>query len=176
MAHPLVDQVRFTRNEWSRALNDLTDEDARRRFLPMNCISWIVGHLAWQENLYWFKFAQGQDLAPDLDVLVGNANQASTPPLDHTLAAWHRVTESADIYPETLTEEILLTHYPWKTRTVSESIGTLLQRVLYHYWYHTGEIMAIRQMLGHTNLPEFVGRFPERGIYRTVDSDKEQSS
>jgi hypothetical protein len=33
----------------------------------------------------------------------------------------------------------------------------LLHRNLYHYWYHTGEAAAIRQMLGHTDLPQFVG-------------------
>ena len=38
-----------------------------------------------------------------------------------------------------------------------ESIGTMLLRVIDHYWFHIGEATAIRQMLGHTNLPEFVG-------------------
>jgi hypothetical protein len=33
----------------------------------------------------------------------------------------------------------------------------LLLRNTYHYWYHTGEAAAIRQMLGHTRLPEYVG-------------------
>ena len=52
MPHPLVDQLRFTRNEFRRALVGLTDEEARRRFQPMNCISWNIGHLAWQEQRY----------------------------------------------------------------------------------------------------------------------------
>ena len=50
MLHPLVLQLRFTRNEFQRALVDLTDDDARHRFMPMNCIGWNVGHLAWQEQ------------------------------------------------------------------------------------------------------------------------------
>jgi hypothetical protein len=29
--------------------------------------------------------------------------------------------------------------------------------MIYHYWYHIGESQAVRQMLGHTGLPEFVG-------------------
>ena len=44
--------------------------------------------------------------------------------------------------------------------------GNLLQRVIYHYWYHTGENMAIRQLLGHTNLPEFVGDIDGEAPYR----------
>jgi len=32
-----------------------------------------------------------------------------------------------------------------------------LMRNLYHYWYHMGEIGSIRQLLGHKDVPEFVG-------------------
>jgi len=35
----------------------------------------------------------------------------------------------------------------------------------YHYWYHTGEAHAIRDMLGHQDLPEFVGNMSE-ALYR----------
>ncbi len=27
----------------------------------------------------------------------------------------------------------------------------------YHYWFHLGEAHAVRQMLGHKDLPQFVG-------------------
>jgi hypothetical protein len=37
----------------------------------------------------------------------------------------------------------------------------MLMRVIYHYWYHTGEAAAVRQMLGHVELPEFVGDMDE---------------
>jgi hypothetical protein len=33
----------------------------------------------------------------------------------------------------------------------------MLTRNIYHYWFHTGEAHAIRQMLGHGRLPQFVG-------------------
>jgi len=35
-----------------------------------------------------------------------------------------------------------------------------------HYWYHTRENMAVRQNLGHTNLPEFVGDIDGEAPYR----------
>jgi hypothetical protein len=44
--------------------------------------------------------------------------------------------------------------------------GNLLQRVIYHYWYHIGENMAIRQQLGHSRLPEFVGNIDDKAPYR----------
>jgi hypothetical protein len=37
---------------------------------------------------------------------------------------------------------------------------------LYHYWFHIGEILAIRQILGHPALPEFVGNIESRATYR----------
>ena len=62
MPHPLVEQLRFTRSEWQRALAGLTDEDARRRLPPMNCISWMLGHLAYHEHAWWLALAQGKGL------------------------------------------------------------------------------------------------------------------
>ncbi len=55
MIHPLVLQLRFTRSEFKRGLDGLSDADARRRLEPMNCISWNIGHLAWQEQRYWLQ-------------------------------------------------------------------------------------------------------------------------
>jgi hypothetical protein len=48
-------------------LEGVTEEEARQRFLPMNCIGWNVGHLAWQEQRYWLFRAQGQVLLPELN-------------------------------------------------------------------------------------------------------------
>jgi hypothetical protein len=41
-----------------------------------------------------------------------------------------------------------------------------LLRVTYHYWFHNGENAAIRQMLGHTDLPQFVGDLDHEAPYR----------
>jgi hypothetical protein len=35
----------------------------------------------------------------------------------------------------------------------------------HHYWYHIGENMAIRQELGHRDLPEFVGDIDTEAPY-----------
>ena len=35
----------------------------------------------------------------------------------------------------------------------------------WHYWFHLGEAHAVRQMLGHQDLPQFVGGL-EGGFYR----------
>ena len=66
MPHPLVLQLRFTRGEFARAFKGVEDEDARRRLMPMNSISWIVGHLAWQEQRYFLGYAQGLTPFPQI--------------------------------------------------------------------------------------------------------------
>jgi uncharacterized damage-inducible protein DinB len=158
MPHPLILQLRYARSEFKRGLEGLTDADARRRLLPMNCISWNIGHLAWQEQRYWLTRLQGQIPLPELNELVGYGQPACTPSLAEMWQAWQTVTQIADPFLDMLTTEKLLeVHYFDDQQTDYYTAGTLLQRVIYHYWYHNGENMAIRQMLGHTNLAEFVG-------------------
>jgi len=54
MPHSLVTQLRFARSEFVRCLEGISDEDARHRIMPMNCISWMVG----QQGVF------GQKLSP----------------------------------------------------------------------------------------------------------------
>ena len=42
----------------------------------------------------------------------------------------------------------------------------MVRRVAYHYFFHTGEAMAIRQLLGHADVPEFVGDLEDEAPYR----------
>jgi uncharacterized damage-inducible protein DinB len=155
--HPLVTQLKFTRSEFARIFAGVSEADAARRFEPMNCLAWIAGHLANQEQRYWLQRSQGRILYPDLNDLVGYGKPASTPSLKEMLAAWKEITAAADDYLNTLTPEIMDTFPVWNGKQIDEKIGTLLLRNTYHYWYHTGEAAAIRQMLGHTRLPEYVG-------------------
>ncbi len=102
MTHPLVLQLRFTRSEFRRALKSVTAEEAQRRFEPMNSISWIIGQLAWQEQLYWLTRAQGITPAPVVNQAASGA-PVSNPPLDEMWQAWHTITEAADPWLDTLT-------------------------------------------------------------------------
>lgn len=157
MTHLLVDQLRFTRDEFVRCLEGVSENDAQRRLLPMNCISWIIGHLAHQENVYWVLKAQGRELYPDLHRLVGSEDPVSTPPLGEMWTMWYGITATADEYLEIVTPKVLQSHLVWRGEHVQESVGTMLFRNIHHYWFHLGEAHAIRQMLGHQGLPQFVG-------------------
>jgi len=169
MAHLVVDQLRFSRSELVRCLQGVSDENARRRLGPMNCLSWIVGHLADHEHRYFVIEAQGRNVLPDLNVRVGYGQPASTPPLDEMWDAWKIATAAADDYLDTLTPARLETHLQKDGKPRAENVGTMLTRVIFHYWYHIGEASAIRQMLGHTGLPQFVARDMSRACYRRED-------
>ena len=156
--HFLVEQLTFARAEFQRCLAGISPADAQRRFEPMNCISWMVGHLANQEHTYWVLMGQEQNIAPDLNNLVGYGKPATQPPLDEMWAKWRQITTSADIFLATLTPSAMQEHLLWRGKPVQETIGTMLLRNIYHYWFHTGEAHAVRQQLGHQNLPDFVGK------------------
>jgi DinB superfamily len=167
MPHPLVLQLRFTRNEYLRGIEGVADDEARRRFLPMNCISWNIGHLAWQEQRYWLFRGQGRYLLPEVNAQYAYGAPGSAPALDDVLENWRSITEAADPWLDTLTSDLLLTHHPLDDNSDDFfTFGNLMQRVIYHYWYHTGENLAIRQMLGHRDLPEFVGNIDDEAPYQ----------
>lgn len=166
--HPLVAQLRFTRGEFLRSIKGVDERDAQRRVLPMNCLSWNVGHLAWQEQRYFLGFGQGLSLFPDVAKEFAVGAPASTPPLARVLTAWREITTAADPWLDGLTDADLLRHASSKGKQIAFIHGNLVQRVIYHYWYHTGENMAIRQQLGHSSLPQFVGNIDDQAPYRNA--------
>lgn len=170
MTHPLVVQLRFARSEFRRGLEGASAEDGLKYLGPMNSIGWMVGHLAWHEQQCWLVRAQQRGLLPEL-VQYGYGAPASTPPLDAMWKAWHTIIEAVDPYLETLTTEALEGFLMVDGKPHRESTGSMLRRITYHYWYHLGEGMAVRQMLGGSGLPDFVGNIhgeapyvPESGL------------
>ncbi len=166
MAHPLVDQLRFARSEFGRALAGVGDEEARRRLGPMNCLSWMVGHLADHEQRYWLERQGRAPVVAGLNALVGYGQPASTPPLAEMWDAWQAVIAAADPSLDALTVADLRRLPVVRRPSSPESVGTMLLRVAGHYWFHTGEAQAVRQMLGHPDLPEFVGDIGREAPYR----------
>ncbi len=156
MAHPLVDQFRFTRHEWQRGLAGVSAEEATQHFGSMNCISWTVGHLAWHEQRSWLQRPHGKAPYANPNELYAYGAPMSTPALGETPEIWEAVTQASDPFLDSLTTAKLQTDLLVNGESVGQTIGSLLRRVTYHYWYHLAEIQAIRQMLGHRDLPEYV--------------------
>jgi hypothetical protein len=182
MVHPLVTQLRFARSEFKRCLEGVSDQDSRKRLLPMNCISWMVGHMATQEQEYFIFFPTGTVPHPHLNVSHGFGQPAVTPPLADMWQVWNHITEAADAFLDTVSEDQLEIQLEQSTTAVkgalfafgqvtekmlsremvrsAENIGTRILRTTYHYFFHTGEAHAVRQQLGHPDLPFLVGGMP----------------
>ena len=140
--------------------------------MPVNSIGWIVGHLAWHEQYYWLTRAHGEILIPELIDLVGFNTPASKPPLKKMISCWEKITLASDEYLIGLKKEDLLNHMDVKGKELSFNIGTMISRVIYHYWYHNGEMQALRQIMGHSDLPDFVSDEIETIGSFYLDSDK----
>lgn len=165
MAHPLVEQLGFTRAEWLRALRGVSETDGFERLEPMNSIGWICGHLAWQEQAYWLTRGQGATPLPTLNEIVASGGPATTPSLKEMRAAWRLVTRQADPWLDGLTTADMTRELP-RPPGYRRTVGDALHRMIYHYWFHIGEILAIRQVLGHERLPEYVGDLEAHAGYR----------
>lgn len=157
MSHPLVHQMRFARSEFVRGLDGVTEDEGMRRFVPINSIGWMVGHMASHEQRFWLSRAQGVSFMPEIDELAGWGRPATTPSLAEMWDAWRAITAAVDPWLDTLTTDLLRSRLTMNGREHGETIGSMLQRTIYHYWFHTGESQAVRQLLGHTGLSEFVG-------------------
>lgn len=163
MTHPLVEQLRFARAEWRRGLRGVPEADGLRRFEPMNSIGWIVGHMAWHEQRYFLTRLVGETPEPILNEVAASGGPMTTPSLTAMLKAWRVVTAAADSHLDALDETAMLAQLPGSP---PRQMGTAILRVTYHYWFHTGEILAIRQLLDHPHRPEYVGDIDRQAPYR----------
>ncbi len=158
MPHPLVLQLRFTRTEFKRGLHKVPEADGTQRVGRLNSLGWSVGHLAWQEQKYFLFWGKGEMPYPDIDTTFRPGVPGTTPDLSEMLAAWTEITRLGDPWLDALTTADLLAPYSkGGTTTGGRRMGDLLQRVIYHYWYHLGENMAARKLMGHEGLGQFVG-------------------
>ena len=166
MTLPLVDHFCFTRSELLRGLDGVTEEDGARHFGQMNSISWIVGHLAWHEQRTFLQRSQDIILIPKLNEMFAFGAPRSTPSFNEMMDVWKTITDATNPYHDSITTNILLSDLPNKGKSVGQTSGTTMRRITYHYWYHLGEILAIRQMIGGKGLPDFVGDIDGEAPYR----------
>jgi uncharacterized damage-inducible protein DinB len=188
--YSLLDLGRFALTEFERGLVEnrfapgVTPEEALIR-LPkadgtqMNAISWTVGHVA----IFWLANARrfgGPNEEVDRAIAslgsVGfGSDDPTPPPLDDAIAALRVARAGAEQWMPQLDEETLAgeTSYPdftLRNTGGQERRGTAVLRTVLHAWFHTGEINAMRQVMGHPDQP-FVGRMVGRMEWRPDDPE-----
>jgi hypothetical protein len=158
--HHLVAMLLVTRKEFLRALEGLHPTEASIRIGGLNCIGWMVGHVAWQESLFWLKWAQGLAVPERLQPFA-TGHKGFIPEYAQVLADWREIRGATEPFLQRLDHERLQRHFVTQNAgvqdlRVEENAGTLLTRCVMHYWSHIGEIASVRSLLGHT-APQFVG-------------------
>lgn len=155
MYQPL-ELARFALSEFERGLDGITDEESRRRMAKadgteMNAISWTLGHIAG----HWLRvaaYAKQEEQPGEVLRFFGPAADPSPPPLSDALKLLDDAKASIDWLASA--DDVLMSTARGEG---FESVGTALMRAVLHTWFHTGEINAVRQMLGHAEIP-FVGK------------------
>ena len=166
------DLARFAISEFARGLEGLTAEEAQSRIAKtgggeMNAITWIVSHIVG----HWLSvaaYAKDGELPWHLVRFVGEAADPTPPALQEALkllrdakASIDWLTDADETLLSTTREEHLL------SKQGQDNIGTVLINAVLHTWFHTGEINAIRQMLGHAEIPfvgEMLGKLEWQGV------------
>lgn len=166
-----IQLARFALSEFERGLEGLTDDEARTRVTKadgtqMNAISWIVGHVA----QHWLRVRSLVTLEPSpsgLRRFASGSGDPTPPPLSDVLKLFQDAKANLDWLASGDDAVLATTREEMVRARVSaaaielgvpyENVGTALMRAILHTWFHTGEINAIRQMLGHPEI-FFVGR------------------
>ena len=103
---------------------------------------------------------------PEIQTEFAYGAPGTTPALKAILKTWRAIIAAVDPWLDTLTSAKLRQFVVQDGKKTNRMYGNLLQRVIYHYWYHTGENAAVRQALGHEHLPVFVGNIDGEAPYR----------
>jgi len=154
-----------TIDEFRRGLEGLTADEALVRHpkadgTSMNAASWIVQHVAG----HW---ANVRARVTGEEPLARNPSRDGTPPpYAEALTAFEAPTRDLG-WLDAASDDVMASSH---RELGGESVGTFLMRAVLHTWFHTGELNAVRQLLGHPEIA-FVGPFdgrlgwvPERGI------------
>lgn len=148
--YSIADLITFATDEFARGLEGLTPDEAGRRMpkadgTSMNAIAWNVQHIA----AHWHNAAL---------TLAGRPFESRYPSSDGTpppylealtlLQQFAAEFRSVPIDPERMTQPV--------REGRPELVSQFVARAIFHTWFHAGEVNAVRQLLGHPEIP-FVG-------------------
>jgi hypothetical protein len=141
-------------DEVERVASALPNPGRGRAIGRLNAGSWIVVHLAQQQEAYWCTGAQR--LEPDgwlAEQRAGFGDEPSVPDFGEATQAFARVRASATPYLRSLRPEDLDAVAPRSgSRGADQTTGDLLVRSVAHLFVHTGELTAIASLVGAPDL------------------------
>ena len=113
----------------------------------LNAGSWVVAHVAQQQDAYWCTGAQGLEADTWLaGHEVGFGSEPSVPDYAEALETFGRVRARAIPYLRSLRDDDLDAVAPGAGG--GQTVGDLLVRSVGHVFAHTGELAAIASLVG----------------------------
>lgn len=146
MTHALIGQFLLTNDQVKKYYLDLSDDDIKAVFKPINCIGWLIGHMALGNYQFLFKNI-GNDIPEDAK-LYGNGQPHSTPDRDLIINMWEDSADNLKNWIINVSDDDLINNMTGKMKDEKVNLGTDLSRMMFHTWNHLGEIASVRQLLG----------------------------
>ena len=131
----------------------------------MNAISWTIGQIAG----HWLivtSYASDEEPDPALLRFFGPEADPTPPSLSEAIRLLEEANTSVD-WLASADDTLLSASHEGHVLGHHGNVGTALMKAVLHTWFHTGEINAVRQMLGHTEIPfvgEMLGSLEWRGV------------
>ena len=146
MGIKIIDQYKITNNQVLNYINDISDEESKAIFAPLNCISWTLGHLSRYNNLAFAARAKGEQIPEEFRDFE-NGSPHSQKDLSYVKGLWEKTLNDTDKFLDNLKEEDLKRILNNDSYDV-DNLGTVMTRMIFHSWNHLGEIASVRQLLG----------------------------
>lgn len=146
MGIKIIDQYKITNNQVLNYINDISDEESKAIFTPLNCISWTLGHLSRYNNLAFAARDKGEEI-PEKFRDFENGSPHSQKDLSYVKGLWEQTLNDTDKFLDNLKEEDLKRILNNDSYDV-DNLGTVMTRMIFHSWNHLGEIASVRQLLG----------------------------
>tara|TARA_B100000315_G_C14425783_1_gene517763 strand:+ start:155 stop:640 length:486 start_codon:yes stop_codon:yes gene_type:complete len=146
MGIKIIEQYKITNNQVLNYINDISDEESKAIFAPLNCISWTLGHLSRYNNLTFAARDKGEQI-PEKFRDFENGSPHSQKDLSYVKGLWEKTLNDTDKFLDNLKEEDLKRILNNDSYDV-DNLGTVMTRMIFHSWNHLGEIASVRQLLG----------------------------
>lgn len=145
MSTNTVEIYKITNNVLRDYFNDLSNQEGKKIFKPMNCISWMIGHLACINYNIVARNSKNRSI-PDINDKFGNGSPHFQPEILDVISLWETSVRECFAFLDQMEEEDLKNKI--SDSKMNFNLGTDISRLTFHAWNHMGEIAAVRQFLG----------------------------
>ena len=145
----------FVRNWLKQLIDSLSDEQMLHQPVPGgNHALWIIGHLAWCDDLFWSQIGGFESTSPAEwkgifgDGSTPSANASDYPPIDEMKRTFDRNRETLLGWLDGFDDAKLAEPLPDDWKSFAPTYEALIATMAAHEGVHIGQATVIRKSLG----------------------------